>query len=254
MNNYNKKGVEILAKVNDLTGMKFNKLTVIKRVENNKRGESQWLCKCNCKEEDENEVIVVANHLKSGNTKSCGCLQKEKAIKLGKSKKKYNTYNLTGEYGIGYTFKEDEFYFDLEDYDKIKDYCWFKNIDGYIATNINYNNRFHTVKMHRLVMNCPDDMDVDHIFHDTYDNRKEFLRIVTESQNEMNQKIRINNTSGVPGVNLNKKNNKWRARIRVDNKDMHLGYFNNKEDAIKARKAGEEKYFGEFAFKDNKNI
>jgi len=108
--------------------------------------------------------------------------------------------------------------------------------------------------MHRLIMNCPDDMDVDHIFHNTWDNRKEFLRIVTESQNQMNQKIRINNKSGIPGVNLNKKDNKWRARIRVNNKEIHLGYFNNKEDAIKARKKGEQKYFGEFAFKNNKNI
>ena len=37
--------------------------------------------------------------------------------------KKYNTYDLSGEYGIGYTSKGEEFYFDLDDYDKIKDYC-----------------------------------------------------------------------------------------------------------------------------------
>jgi len=103
--------------------------------------------------------------------------------------------------------------------------------------------------MHRLVMNCPEDMDVDHIFHNTWDNRKEFLRIVTESQNQMNKTITINNTSGVPGVCMDK--NKWRARIRVNNKEIHLGYFINKEDAIKARKQGEEKYFGEYAFKNN---
>lgn len=238
-----------MTKVNDLTGMKLNKLTVIKRVENNKRGESQWLCVCDCKSDNKNEVIVVGNKLKSGTTKSCGCLQKEKAVQLGKSKKKYNTYDLSGEYGIGYTFKGEEFYFDLEDYDLIKNYCWSMIDLGYIVTNIKYDNKFHGVRMHRLVMNCPDDMDVDHIFHNEYDNRKEFLRIVTESQNEMNQKIRINNTSGVPGVSLVK--NKWRARIRINNKDIHLGYFINKEDAIQARKQGEEKYFGEYAFKNN---
>lgn len=240
-----------MAKVDNLIGMKFNKLTVIKRVENNKRGESQWLCKCDCKQENENEVIVKGNCLKSGNTKSCGCLQKEKAIQLGKSKKKYNTYDLSGEYGIGYTFKDEEFYFDLEDYDRIKDYCWSMIDLGYIVTNIKYDNNFHGVRMHRLVMNCPDDMDVDHIFHNEYDNRKEFLRIVTESQNEMNQKIRINNTSGVPGVSLDKDKSKWRARIRANNKEIHLGYFINKEDAVQARKQGEEKYFGEYAFRSN---
>jgi len=237
-----------LSKASNLIGIKFNKLTVIKRVENNKRGESQWLCKCDCKLE--NEVIVVGSRLRSGNTKSCGCLQKEKAIQLGKSKKKYNTYDLLSEeYGVGYASNTNElFYFDLEDYDKIKDYCWYNNDDGYIATNIKYSDTYCTVRMHRLVMNCPDDMDVDHIFHNTCDNRKEFLRIVTESQNQMNQKIRINNATGVAGVILN--NNKWRARIRINNKDIHLGYFINKEDAIHARKEAEEKYFGEYAFKN----
>ena len=38
--------------------------------------------------------------------------------------KKYNTYDLSGEYGIGYTTKGEKFLFDLEDYEKIKDYCW----------------------------------------------------------------------------------------------------------------------------------
>ena len=46
--------------------------------------------------------------------------------------KKYNTYDLTGEYGIGYTSKDEEFYFDLEDYDKIKDYCWRITMQGYV--------------------------------------------------------------------------------------------------------------------------
>jgi len=239
--------VRIISKASNFIGMKFNKLTVIERVENNKRGESQWLCKCDC--EQENEVIVIGNHLKSGNTKSCGCLQKEKAIKLGKSKKKYNTYDLSGEYGIGYTFKNQIFYFDLEDYNRIKDSCWSMDSNGYIITNIKSNNIFQTVRMHRLVMNCPKDMDVDHIFHNEYDNRKEFLRIVTESQNEMNQKINITNTTGVTGVSLIEKNGRWRARIRVNNKDIHLGYFIDFEDAVKARKEGEEKYFGEYAFK-----
>lgn len=43
--------------------------------------------------------------------------------KGGKKNKRYNRYDLTGEYGIGYTNQGVEFYFDLEDYDKIKEYC-----------------------------------------------------------------------------------------------------------------------------------
>lgn len=62
-----------MPKALDLTGQRFNRLTVLKRVENSRNGKSQWLCKCDCG----NEVIVIGSHLKSGNTKSCGCLDKE---------------------------------------------------------------------------------------------------------------------------------------------------------------------------------
>ncbi|MEK0337811.1 MAG: hypothetical protein QQN41_10300 [Nitrosopumilus sp.] len=55
----------------DLIGKKFGRLKVIKRIGKNKWRDSLWLCGCNC----ENEIIVVGNHLKSGHTKSCGCLK-----------------------------------------------------------------------------------------------------------------------------------------------------------------------------------
>lgn len=59
----------------DITGKTFNRLAVISYVGKNKHNNNLWNCKCVC----ENEVIVTAADLKSGNTKSCGCLQKEKA-------------------------------------------------------------------------------------------------------------------------------------------------------------------------------
>lgn len=61
----------------DLVDKKFGRLTVIKEYGKNRHGLSKWLCKCDCG----NEVIVWGNHLKAGNTKSCGCLQKEIARK-----------------------------------------------------------------------------------------------------------------------------------------------------------------------------
>ena len=49
-------------------------------------------------------------------------------FRSSKCNKKYNKYDLSGEYGIGWTSNTNqEFYFDLEDYDKIKDYCWIYN-------------------------------------------------------------------------------------------------------------------------------
>ena len=93
-------------------------------------------------------------------------------------------------------------------------------------------------------------MEVDHINHNGLDNRKENLRIVTHKQNKFNNPILSTNTSGVTGVSWSKQKNKWRAYITIDNKQKSLGYYFNKEDAIKARKEAEEKYFGEFRNKE----
>jgi hypothetical protein len=64
----------------------------------------------------------------------------------------------------------------------------------------------------------------------------------------MNKGIISNNTSGATGVIWNKRLNKWQSRITVDKKDIYLGSYNNFEDAVKARKEAEEKYFGEFSY------
>jgi hypothetical protein len=166
----------------------------------------------------------------------------------GKNSKKYNQYDLTGEYGIGYTSKGEEFYFDLEDYDKIKNYCWYIDKDGYV---INKSNNTATL-MHRLVMNVKENLRVDHIYHNKNDNRKQFLRICTPSQNSMNADKPKNNTSGFRGVTWDKRTSKWIAIISMGRKNIYLGSFINFYDAVKAREEGEKLYFGEFAFKNNK--
>ena len=237
-----------MGKFVDLTGRVFNRLTVLKRVENDKWGSSQWLCMCNCK--NKTEIVVANSSLKSGKTQSCGCLQKEKIKELNKiHKKKYNKYNLTGEYGIGYTSKGEEFYFDLKDYEKIKYYSWYKNNKGYIMAH-DLSNSEKIVQMHRLIMNCPDNMEVDHIYHINHDNRKSELRITTESQNSMNKGLKSNNSSGVTGVYYSNREEKWKAFIGINGEEIHLGTFNNFNDAVKIRKQAETKYFGEYRYKE----
>lgn len=61
--------------------------------------------------------------------------------------------------------------------------------------------------------------------------------------NRLVAKTPKNNTSGVTGVSWNSKSSKWCARIGIHKKRITLGYYENKEDAIKARKEAEEKYF-----------
>ena len=130
---------------------------------------------------------------------------------------------------------------DLDDIDKVKKYKWGLE-NNYVSASINGKR----VKLHRLIMNCPDDKLIDHINHNTLDNRKINLRICTSSQNQMNTNKRIDNSSGVKGVNWNKSKERWQAYITIDKKYIYLGTFKNKDDAIKARNEAEEKYQKDF--------
>lgn len=234
----------------DLTGQTFGRLTVVERTDDyvSPSGHHlvRWLCKCDCKEN--RYIIVNGGSLTRKLTKSCGCLHNENSREMGKKNKKYNTYNLTGEYGIGYTLNGKEFWFDLEDYELIKDYCWHIDNGGYVRTN---DDKGNCVLLHGLIMGIS---YIDHVNHKTFDNRKSNLRIVTVAQNNMNASKRTNNTSGTTGISWHKGVGKWRARINVNGKEVHLGYFDKFEDAVKARKEAEDKYFGEYSYDNSMKI
>ena len=97
-------------------------------------------------------------------------------------------------------------------------------------------------------MQFPENVDIDHINHKLHDNRKANLRICEHMKNMMNQSKRSDNTSGVPGVNYNKATNKWMVRIGVNGNRILLGLFDNFNDAVKARKNAEEKYYQQFSY------
>lgn len=62
----------------DMTGEKCGRLTVLERAENDKHGNAMWKCKCECG----NIIITLGYQLRSGHTKSCGCLQKDIVRKM----------------------------------------------------------------------------------------------------------------------------------------------------------------------------
>lgn len=67
-------------KLIDLTGQKFGRLTVIERAGKTNHGAAKWACRCDCG----NETVVIGDELRKGNTASCGCYAKEKAIETAK--------------------------------------------------------------------------------------------------------------------------------------------------------------------------
>lgn len=230
--------------LDDLIGKKFNRLTVIKGGEQyiNPKGEKKSRVYCQCQCGNPELVLITATRLINGIIKSCGCLQKEKAAEQGILNRKHNTYDLTGEYGIGYTRKGEEFYFDLEDYEIINKYCWNMHHE-YIETCIG---KDKIISMQRLIVDCPEKMIVDHISRKPYDNRKNNLRICKQVDNCKNKSLLKSNTSGMPGVWFNKKSRKWQGEIKCDKERINLGLFTNKEDAINTRKLAEYKYFKEY--------
>jgi hypothetical protein len=142
---------------------------------------------------------------------------------------------------------------DSEDFEELNKFKWhakyFKSENIFYASRSD--NSFKTVKailMHRIILKATLHDYVDHVNHDTLDNRKINIRICTNSQNKMNCKLYSNNKSGINGVRWLKHLNKWAGKITVNNKCIHLGVFANKDDAIKARQNAKIKYFGEFAF------
>lgn len=97
----------------------------------------------------------------------------------------------------------------------------------------------HIYKAHRLAWfymtgKWPKDQ-IDHINQDKSDNRFDNLREANSQENGRNCPLTKANTSGHVGVSRFKRTGKWRARLTLDNKDVHLGYFDNIEDAISAR-------------------
>lgn len=215
-------------------GVDNSRWTVIKRMDNNPQQQSMWLCRCECG----NEKIVEGNKLRTGWSKSCGCYNND-VFKNNISKQ--NVYDLTGDYGKGWTVDTNlEFWFDIEDYELIKDYTWSEE-HGYII------NKLTRTYLHKLITHTDHTQIVDHVKSRRYDNRKSELRIVTSEQNAYNKSYMSNNTSGFIGVVWNKKNLCWQAQIGYQHKSIYLGSFDNKEDAIIARLLAEKKYFGEFA-------
>lgn len=220
-------------------------MRAISRGQNDTQGHVRWWCKCDCGNED--LVLVDGYRLRNELTKSCGCLQKENGYN---QLRQYNTYDFSNDYGIGYDNNDNNFYFDVDDYDKIKNYYWYKDVDDYIISKTD--TKLGTIYIHRIITECPNELYVDHINGKRYINFKSNLRLATNSQNGMNKCLQSNNTSGVTGVCFNSRVNKWVSRITKNSNTYNLGYFDDFNEAVKIRKEAEEKYFGKWSYDNSR--
>lgn len=119
--------------------------------------------------------------------------------------------------------------FDLDKYSKWK---WTINNSGYLRRTLTIRKKgkktkFKTLYLHRLIMNPPKNMEVDHVNGNKLDNRKGNLRIVTRSINLFNGGLCKRNTSGVRGVYFNKHAKKWMVRVG----GKYIGVYDKIEEA-----------------------
>lgn len=102
--------------------------------------------------------------------------------------------------------------------------------------------------MHRFILNAPKGMDVDHINGDSLDNQRANLRVCTHAENGRNIHKNNRNMSEYKGVRFKRDRKKYVARIKVNYKSIHLGYYETPDEAALAYNVAAKKYFGEYAW------
>lgn len=132
-------------------------------------------------------------------------------------------------------------------YEYLNQWKWFCKDNGYAIRRVSNGKRdkkylYKTIYMHRVVNQTPSNKITDHINGNKLDNRIENLRTADKRLNATNAKIRKNNTTGVKGCYWEDRVKKWRLQIKVNYKNIHLGYFNKIEEAKLVRSLAEIKY------------
>lgn len=138
---------------------------------------------------------------------------------------------------------------DANDYNVFREYSWHASTCKK-STYVLSNHSKPALRLHRLLMNCPEGMVVDHINGNGLDNRRKNLRICTVAENNRNKKPERleTNTSKYKGVYWRPERKKWIARLWHNNKKIQFGSFVKEIDAALAYNAGAKRVFGEFAW------
>ena len=216
-------------KSKELLGKKFGRITVLKSIgKENKK--VKWLCKCDCG----NECTAFTTDLKSGKKKSCGCLKKERTIEASK------THGLSKERihkewrGILHRCKNPSA-------------SHYENYGGRgITVCDEWKEDFMAFYEWSMQNGYADNLTLDR-----KDNDKGYspdnCRWVTHMENCHNRGVRKDSSTGCAGVTIRElaSGKIWyRVHITTDYKRVYVGKYESLDEAIKARKEAEKKYWG----------
>lgn len=131
---------------------------------------------------------------------------------------------------------------DSDDLPFLSQYTWC--ISGkYAASRI----KGKLIYLHRLLMNPPLHLRVDHINGNPFDNRRSNLRLCTQKENSRNQHRKKKSFSGYKGVSFRQDTQRWQAYITVNGKKISLGCFDQAHTAARVYNEAAHRYFGVFA-------
>lgn len=201
----------------NLIGEKLGMLTVIGQAPSTVKGQRRWVCRCDCG----TEKIVMGSNLKRGTTVSCGC--KHKKDLAGQRIGKLTVIERSDKYGSR---------------GKRQTQLWKCRCDcgaiTYKATDTLTNPDIS------MCQDCAAEYAI------TQGRSNLGFEGGTQITKIKNRSEASENLSGVRGVYLDRKTGKYRARLKFQGKLYNLGSYALLEDAVKARRRGEEEIFDTF--------
>lgn len=218
----------------NLTGQKFGRLTALYPVPD-KAHRARWHCVCECG----NEKDVLQQNLSNGHVRSCGCVHSDV------NREKISRYNssLGRESHLETKTRLYRIWIGIKSRCFTETSAGYKNYGGRgICVCDEWVHSYNAFSEWAMQNGYDDSLTIDRIDPDG-DYCPANCRWVTMSVQEFNKRRSPSNTSGTTGVSYNKKSGKWVAYICKEGTRHHLGAYDCIDDAIKARKDAEIKYF-----------
>lgn len=211
----------------DLSGQVFGRLTVISRAENDKTGKTKWICMCTCG----NIKHVLSNSLRTGRSRSCGCMKGNRASSRKPTIEKHSNNNRLYKIWDGMHYRCEN-----------PNAGSYKNYGGRgitVCPDWTGGEGFDRFREWAVAHGYAENLQIDRIDNDLgYE--PDNCRWVTQQENSLNRRPR--GPSRFSGVAHNKRTGeqgRWRACIKINGRNKYLGTFKTKDEAIAARKKAE---------------
>jgi len=117
---------------------------------------------------------------------------------------------------------------DVNDMELVGEYRWCASRrygeDSFnVYANCRTGGKKRMISIHRHIMNYPKGLEVDHIYHNPLDNRRDQLRIVTHRENHLNRRAYVNAASKYIGVTWCNRDRRWKCKLKYKGKTLWLG-------------------------------